>query len=177
MGIAMQIIDCTYDKHANDILEILNEVIVNSTALYDYKARFPTSMVAWFEAKQLGSYPVIGAVNEQDKLMGFASYGCFRNWPAYKYTVEHAVYVHKQHRGNGIGSALMVRLIEEAKKQRYHAIIGGIDTANKASIIMHEKLGFSHCGTLKQVGFKFGRWLDLAFYQMLLGTPEHPIDG
>ena len=173
----MHIINCTYDANATDILKILNEAILNSTALYDYNTRTPESMVAWFKVKQLGSYPVIGAVSEEDTLMGFASYGIFRNWPAYKYSVEHAVYVHKQHRGKGVSTALMLQLIEEAKKQQYHAVIGGIDTANEASITMHEKLGFSHCGTLKQVGFKFGRWLDLAFYQLLLETPEKSIDG
>jgi len=173
----MRIINCTYDLHATEILEILNETIKNSTALYDYKTRTPESMVAWFKAKRLGAYPVIGAQSEEGKLLGFASYGGFRNWPAYKYSVEHAVYVNKQYRDKGVGTALMLQLIEEAKKQQYHAVIGGIDTANEASITMHEKLGFSHCGTLKQVGFKFGRWLDLAFYQLLLETPEKPIDG
>jgi phosphinothricin acetyltransferase len=173
----MHIIDCNYDAHATEILGILNEAILNSTALYDYKARPPESMVTWFQAKQSGSYPVIGAVTEEDKLMGFASYGGFRNWPAYKYTVEHAVYIHSQYRGKGIGTALMLRLNEEAKRQQYHVMVGCIDAANEASIKMHEKLGFSHSGTIKQVGFKFGRWLDLAFYQLVLATPVKANDG
>lgn len=173
----MHIINCNYDVHATEILEIMNEAILNSTALYDYKARSLESMAAWFEAKQSGSYPVIGAVTEEGKLMGFASYGGFRNWPAYKYTVEHAVYVQSRYRGKGIGTALMLCLIEKAKRQQYHVMVGGIDADNEASIKMHKKLGFSHSGTIKQVGFKFGRWLDLAFYQLVLATPEKATDG
>lgn len=109
--------------------------------------------------------------------MGFASYGGFRNWPAYKYTVEHAVYIRRQHRGKGIGTALMLHLIEEAKRQQYHVMVGGIDTSNEARIKLHKKIGFTYCGTIKQVGFKFGHWVDLAFYQLVLATPEIPIDG
>jgi L-amino acid N-acyltransferase YncA len=173
----MRLINCTYNDHAAQILEILNEAIKNSTALYDYKPRNIESMVSWFQTKQKGSYPVIGAVNEEDKLMGFASYTSFRDWQAYKYTIEHAVYVHKEHRRKGVATTLIKTLIEEAKAQKYHVMVGGIDATNKASISMHEKLGFTHSGTIRQVGFKFGRWLDLAFYQLILETPEIPTDG
>ena len=172
----MQFVACTHDAHALAILEILNEAIVNSTALYDYKPRAPQAMVGWFKAKETGRFPVIGAV-DGEKLLGFASYGTFRAWPAYKYTVEHSVYVHRDHRGKGIGAALMGKLIEAAREQQYHVVIGGIDAANSASVALHEKLGFFHAGTIRQAGYKFGRWLDLAFYQLLLETPEAPADG
>ena len=172
----MQFIACTYESHANAILGIFNEAIVNSTALYDYKPRTQESMIAWFKAKEAGRFPVIGATSPDSQLLGFASYGTFRAWPAYKYSVEHSVYVHKNHRGKGIGLALMQQLITVAKDQQYHTMIGGIDIANTSSITLHERLGFTHAGTIKQAGFKFGRWLDLGFYQLLLETPAYPID-
>ena len=109
--------------------------------------------------------------------MGFASYGPFRNWPAYKYSVEHSVYVHKDYRGKGVATVLMKEIISKAKEQDYHTLIAGIDVDNAGSIALHEKLGFHHTGTMRQVGFKFDRWLDLAFYQLILDTPENPFDG
>ena len=172
----MQLVACTHDAHALAILEILNEAIVNSTALYDYKPRAPEAMVGWFKAKEAGRFPVIGAL-DGGVLLGFASYGTFRAWPAYKYTVEHSVYVHRDHRGKGIGMALMKRLIDAAREQDHHVMVGGIDAANRTSIALHEKLGFTHAGTVRHAGYKFGRWLDLAFYQLLLETPARPVDG
>jgi len=171
----MQFVACRHDAHAAAILEILNEAIVNSTALYDYKPRALEAMVGWFKAKEAGRFPVIGAM-EGSQLLGFASYGTFRAWPAYKYTVEHSVYVHRDHRGKGIGTALMKRLIDAAREQDHHVMVGGIDAANATSIAMHEKLGFIHAGTVRHAGYKFGRWLDLAFYQLLLETPARPVD-
>ena len=172
----MQFVACQHDAHAPAILEILNEAIVNSTALYDYKPRGPETMVGWFKAKDAGRFPVIGAM-DGDRLLGFASYGTFRAWPAYKYTVEHSVYVHREHRGKGIGIALMRKLIDAAREQEYHVMVGGIDAANQPSIAMHQKLGFIHAGTVQNAGYKFGRWLDLAFYQLLLDTPRRPVEG
>jgi L-amino acid N-acyltransferase len=174
--VTVQFISCTYDKHAGAILDILNEAIANSTALYDYRPRAPESMLGWFKAKETGRFPVIGAV-ENEELVGFASYGSFRAWPAYKYTVEHSVYLHRDHRGKGIGAALLRKLIDAAREQQYHVMVGGIDAANHASVALHQRLGFVHAGTITQAGFKFGRWLDLAFYQLLLETPARPVDG
>jgi phosphinothricin acetyltransferase len=171
------IVQCTFEGHADAILEIFNEAILNSTALYDYKPRAPQSMVGWFEAKRVGGFPVIGVEDADGTLLAFGSYGTFRAWPAYKYTVEHSVYVHKDHRGRGLGRVVMQELIAAAQAKGIHAMIGGIDATNAGSIALHERLGFRRVGTLPQVGFKFGRWLDLAFYQLTFDTPAHPIDG
>ena len=120
---------------------------------------------------------MIGATNDAGQLMGFATYSTFRAWPAYKYSVEHSVYIHIDHRGKGLGRLLMQQLIISGRRQQYHTMIGGIDISNMASIGLHEKLGFSHAGAIKQAAYKFDRWLDLGFYQLLLDSPKNPIDG
>lgn len=172
-----QRVHCTHERHAPAILAIFNEAIVNSTALYDYQPRPLESMKAWFDAKQQGNFPVIGLEDSQGQLLAFGSYGTFRAWPAYKYTAEHSVYVHHDHRGRGLGLEVMRALIESARQRDLHALVGGIDATNTASIALHQRLGFQHVGTLPQVGFKLGRWLDLALYQLLLETPRKPVDG
>lgn len=172
----MQFVPCTYDSHAAAILAIFNDAIAHTTALYDYQPRAPESMAGWFETKKSADYPVIGAVDDAGTLMGFASYGEFRERPAYKYTIEHSVYVHPDHRGHGLGATLMRQLIDAATEQEYHVMIGGVDTSNVASIALHEKLGFELAGTIRHAGYKFGRWLDLAFYQLVLETPRNPVE-
>jgi phosphinothricin acetyltransferase len=176
IGGMLNFVDCTEDTHSRPILDIFNHAILHSTALYDYHPRPTESMRSWFETKRRGSYPVIGAV-EDGVLVGFATYGIFRERPAYKYSVEHSVYVHHEHRGRGVGLELLRRLIRCAETQGYHLMVGGIDAENVASIRLHEKLGFTHAGTIREAGFKFGKWLNLAFYQLVLATPANPVDG
>lgn len=171
------LVDCTHERHADQILAIFNEAIATSTALYDYKPRPREAMQGWFQAKAAGGFPVVGFENAAGELMAFASYGTFRAWPAYKYSVEHSVYVDGRFRGRGLGEALMRVLIERARANQVHLMIGGIDAANQGSIKLHEKLGFVHAGTIREAGFKFSRWLDLAFYQLTLDTPAQPVDG
>ncbi len=173
----MKLVACTHEKHALAMLDILNEAILNSTALYDYVARPVDSMAGWFAAKKQGKYPVIGIEDERGRLVGFASYGPFRAWPAYKYSVEHSVYIHKDFRGQGWGHLLLTELVAAARRHQYHCLIGAIDMDNAVSIRLHESMGFEHAGTIRQAGFKFGKWLDLGLYQLLLDTPEHPVDG
>jgi phosphinothricin acetyltransferase len=172
----MNTIHCTHERHARQILDIFNEAILTSTALFDYKPRAPESMALWFQAKEKGGFPVIGIEDSSEQLLGFASYGTFRAWPAYKYSIEHSVYVHKEHRGKGLGRILMRELIAAAQEQNYHLLVGGIEATNTGSIALHQSLGFTHAGTLREAGYKFGRWLDLSFYQLTLQTPAHPID-
>ena len=157
-------------------MAILNDAIVHTTALYDYRPRTADMIQGWMEGKERGQYPVIGIVSEQDRLLGFGTYGPFRNWPAYKYTIEHSLYVDREYRGQGLGRVLLVELIEAARRQSFHALIGGIDAQNAASIALHRRMGFELCGTIRHAGFKFGRWLDLQFYERLLDTPAHPVE-
>lgn len=171
------LVHCSHARHAPAILDIFNEAIVNSTALYDYQPRPLASMEGWFAVKENGNFPVLGLEDRAGALLAFGSFGTFRAWPAYKYSVEHSVYVHKDHRGKGLGMQVMQALIAAARERNVHAMLGGIDATNTGSIALHQRLGFKHVGTLPQVGFKFGRWLDLAFYQLLLETPLDPVDG
>jgi phosphinothricin acetyltransferase len=179
----MRIIDCD-TSHLPMILEILNEAILNSTALYDYKPRTMDMMREWWGNKLKGRYPVIAAVEDLTQeqggttpaFLGFASYGPFRQFPAYKYTVEHSLYVHKNHRGRGVGQFLLQSIIARARDQDYHVVVGGIDSGNTASIALHQKFGFELVATMPEVGFKFGRWLDLCFYQLLMDTPAQPVE-
>jgi phosphinothricin acetyltransferase len=169
----MVIAKCHFE-HAPEILAIFNEAIANSTALYDYKPRTMKTMEAWFETKSRGNFPVLGIFDDHNELAGFSSYGSFRAFPAYKYSVEHSIYIRKDKRGLGLGKLLLEEIIQTAQRQDYHMLIGGIDSSNAASIRLHQSAGFSHCASIKQAGFKFGRWLDLEFYQLILTTPAHP---
>lgn len=172
----MKLADCT-ENHKPLILDILNDAIINTTALYEYRPRTIQVMDAWFEAKRQGNFPVFGAFDENDNLLGFGSYGPFRNFPAFKYSVEHSIYVKESARGKGVGRFLLEGVISKAITQDYHVLVGAIDADNTASIKLHEKAGFLFSGKISQAGFKFGRWLDLAFYQMILRTPSSPTDG
>jgi phosphinothricin acetyltransferase len=170
----MKILSCGCER-ASEILAILNDAIATTTALYDYHPRTAAMMQSWMDNKERGQYPVIGVVSDQDRLLGFATYGPFRNWPAYKYTIEHSLYVDRDYRGQGLGRLLLVELIAAARRQSFHALVGGIDAENSASIALHRRMGFELCGTIRHAGFKFGRWLDLQFYELLLDTPAQPV--
>lgn len=164
------------ENDMQQIMEIYNDAILNTTAVYTYKAQTIEERLLWFQKKKEDNFPVL--VFEEDNVVtGFATFGPFRPFPAYKYTIEHSVYVHKDYRKHGTGTALVKELIKTAGEREYKTIVAGIDAANKNSIAMHEKLGFQYSGTVKKAGFKFGRWLDLAFYQLELAGPQNPIDG
>lgn len=173
----MHLVSCTEERHAQAILDIFNDAIANSTALYEYHPRTLDTMTKWFAAKRAGGYPVFGYEDAGGVLLGFASYGAFRGYPANKYAVEHSVYVRADQRGKGLGRALLEQVIAAAGQADLHTIVGGIDADNRASIALHEQLGFVHAGTVRHAAFKFGRWLDLAFYQLILPTPGAPVDG
>ncbi len=155
------------------ILEIYNEIILNTTAVYDYLPHTMEMRKSWWEAKQKDNFPVFVAT-EKNRLLGFSSIGPFRAWAAYKYSVENSVYVASDMRGRGIGKMLIPPLIDSASTRNMHTIIAGIDAANTASMKLHHAFGFREVAYFREVGYKFGRWLDLKFLQLLLATPVQP---
>lgn len=157
------------------VLDIYNDVILTSTAVYKYKVENLEQRIAWLKAKEQERFPVI-VYEEDGQIVGFATYGSFRPYPAFKYAIEHSVYVHKNHHKKGIGSKLMKELIALANRDGYATMIAGIDASNLGSIRAHEKLGFTYSGTIKKTGYKFGNWLDLSFYQLELDGPTEPTE-
>lgn len=154
-------------EDANSILEIINYNILNSTALYDYEPRSLENQIAIFDDKLKKGFPIIVAT-ENEVVVGFGYYSEFRFREAYKFTVEHSVYAHPNHIGKGIGKLIMESLIDLAKAQKLHTMIGVIDSENQSSIDFHEKFGFEIVGTIKDSGFKFDRWLHSVFMQKMI---------
>lgn len=163
------------EKDLEDILEIYNDAIMNTTAIYTYKPETLEEKKQWYEKKKQGGYPLL-VFEEDNRVVGFATLGPFRAWPAYKYTIEHSIYVHKDYRNHGIATKLMKEIIKIANEREYATLVAGIDAANEGSIKMHEKMGFKYSGTVTKAGFKFGKWLDLAFYQLNLVGPKVPTE-
>lgn len=149
------------------LLEIYNDVIVNTTAVYHFEPFSMERYTGWFEDRLHQGFPVLVAL-EGELVAGYATFGNFRPWPGFSNTVENSLYVAREHRGKGIGKLLMPPLIDSAKLLGLHTMIAGIDASNEVSIKLHEKFGFKIVANLKEVGFKFGRWLDLVFMQLLL---------
>ena len=149
------------------ILEIVNHAILHTTSNYLYDVQTLESQLQWFEDKKSKKFPIIVA-DHNGTAIGFGTYGTFREKIGYQFTVEHSVYVAEEFIGRGIGKQLLLALIVLAKEEGYHTIIGGIDAANEGSISFHEKFGFVENGVIKEVGFKFGKWLDLQFMQLIL---------
>ena len=157
------------------MLSIYNDIILNTTAVYDYKPHTLEMRQAWYKTKQEQGFPVFVADHE-GTVAGFSSIGPFRAWAAYKYSVENSVYVAAEKRGMGIGKLLIPPLIEAAKQLQMHTIIASVDATNDVSIWLHKRFGFEETAHFKQVGYKFGRWLDLKFLQLMLNTPEQPTE-
>ncbi len=149
------------------ILDIYNDAILHTTAVYDYNPHTLEMRQQWFAAKMEQGFPVFVAV-ENDEVLGFSTIGPFRTWAGYRFTVENSVYVAEKARGRGISKLLMQPLIDAAKEKGLHVIVAGIDAANDISINLHKQFGFEEVAHFKQVGFKFDRWLDLKFLQKII---------
>jgi L-amino acid N-acyltransferase len=149
------------------IQEIYNEAIANTTAVYEYHPFSDDYMRQWYDAKTQGSWPVL-VFEKDDIILAFGTYGSFRTRAAYKTCVEHSLYVRPESRGQGLGKAMLQVLINAAQKDGRHTMIGGIDTDNHRSIELHRQFGFEQVGRLPQVAYKFDRWLDLSFMQLIL---------
>jgi phosphinothricin acetyltransferase len=142
-------------------------VIRNSTAVYSEVEFTKAQGDSWFDAKAEQGFPFIVAQTDVS-IVGFATFGEFRAWPCYRHTVEHSVHIRADRRGLGLGRTLVLELIARAKAMRKHVMIAGIDADNTISIGLHRNLGFTQVGHFHEVGFKFGRWLDLVFLQCII---------
>jgi phosphinothricin acetyltransferase len=156
------------DADLPGILAIYNEVIATSTAVYTSEPSTLDERRAWFAARSAQGFPVLVAVDARE-VLGFASFAEWRGaWPGYRYTVEHSVHVRHDVRGQGVGRSLVEALFPLALALEKHVMIGGIDAANDGSIRFHARLGFERVASFREVGHKFGRWLDLIFMQRFL---------
>ena len=159
-------------RHATEadlpqMLEIYNEIIASTTAIFQYDPHTLESRKDWFEKKNEEGFPVF--VAEENKIIvGYSTFGQFRNWQAYKYSVENSVYVKAGYRGKGISKLLMQPVIDAAKDMGMHTIIAGVVADNEVSLALHKQLGFVEVAHFKEVGYKFDRWLDLKFLQLIL---------
>jgi len=158
------------------ILEIYNDAILHTTAIYDYKAHTIEDRIEWYESKMQDGYPILVA-EENNTVIGFATFGSFRPWPAFKYSIEHSIYVHEKYNNKGTGTLLLKSIIQISNEREFATMVAGIDGSNEKSIRMHEKLGFKYSGTIIKAGFKFGKWLNLVFYQLELEGPKKPIES
>ena len=149
------------------ILEIMNEAIEKTTAIYDYTLKDERYFNNWFQEKKINRCPVF-IYQHNDVPVAYGSYAQFRPKEGYQFSVEHSVYVLPAYRNKGIGRLLLQQLISYAKQNNIHCMIAGIDAENFTSIELHKKLGFEQVGLIKESAYKFDRWLDLVFMQLLL---------
>ena len=155
------------EKHLDAIQDIFNEAILHTTALYEESPRSKAMIAAWFAEKKQIAIPVFG-VAQQGILIGFATWGPVRPYPAYSMTAEHSVYIAGEYQRRGFGRLLLETIIREATAHQLHLLVAGIDSTNEASIALHRHVGFTHAGTIQEAGYKFKRWLDLEFWQRVL---------
>lgn len=158
------------------ITAIYNDAVAHTTAIWNEKPVDRDDRARWFAVRRAAGYPVLVAEADDGSVAGYATFGDWRPFEGYRHTVEHSVYVAAGARGRGIGEALMRDLLLRARLLRKHAMVAGIEAGNAASIRLHEKLGFVRVGLMPEVGCKFGRWLDLAFLQLVLDDRRDP-DG
>jgi L-amino acid N-acyltransferase YncA len=149
------------------ILAIANEVIAHSTAIYLDEPFTLDDRRQWMLGRQAQGFPVVVEV-DQGEVVGFSSFGEFRPYWGYRHTVEHSVHIRADQRGRGVGRRLVEALFPRAAALGKHVMLGAIDADNAGSIAFHEKLGFERAATLREVGRKFDRWLDLVFMQKLM---------
>ena len=150
------------------ILEIYNDAVLHTTATYDYEPRTLEQRRQWFEDHQRDNYAVFVAVDETGRIVGWSALNPYHARPGYRFTSEDSVYIAADRRGQGIAKQLLEPLIEAARARGLHVIIAAIDATNEASIRLHARYGFEQVGHFKQVGFKFGRWLDVVYMQKIL---------
>lgn len=159
-------------EDCSGILEIYNDAVLNTTATYDYEPRTLAHRKAWFDDHKKIGFPIYVALNETGRIVGWSALNRYHDRLGYRFTSENSIYIAEDHRGQGIGKKLLLPLIESAKKIGLHAIIAAIDASNEPSIRLHKRFGFETVGHFKRVGYKFDRWLDVVYMELLLPEPE-----
>ena len=149
------------------LLEIYNDIIINTTSVWHEEPHTMAMRQEWFDLKKEQGFPVFVA-EENNKVIGFSTIATFRPWIGFRFTVENSIYVADGSRGKGVANVLMPPLIAAAKDLGLHAIVAGIESENASSIALHSKFGFKEVAHFKEVGFKFGRWLDLTFMELIV---------
>jgi L-amino acid N-acyltransferase len=149
------------------IREIYNVEVLTSTVTFDLVARSADDQRSWMQERS-GAHAVVVAVDESDTVCGFGSLSPYRPRPAYSTSVEDSVYVSHDHQGQGVGKLLLADLLERAQQHGFHTVVGRIVGGHEASIALHRSLGFDHVGTEREIGRKFGRWLDVVVMQRML---------
>jgi L-amino acid N-acyltransferase len=158
------------DARDEDILAMLgiyNEAVRTTTAVWNETSRTEQEQREWLESKRSQSFPVLVA-EQEGELVGFCTFGPFRAWHGYRFTVENSIYVHRDHRRRGVARELLTALITHARAQKLHVMIAGIEAENLASLQLHESVGFMQAAHLHEVGYKFNRWLDLILMELRL---------
>lgn len=151
-----------------DILAIYNDAVANTTAIWNETESDLEGRRLWWRERTSRAFPVLVAA-DKERIAGYATFGDFRPHEGYRYTVENSVYVRADLRGRGIAGLMMTPLIDAAEKLGMHAMVAGIEAGNLASVRLHERFGFREVARMPEVGFKFGRWLDLVLMQRTLG--------
>ncbi len=155
------------------ILEIYNDAVRNTTAIWNETQVDLANRQDWFADRVAKGHPVFVAECDGE-IAGYATYGVWRVIEGFRQTMEHSVYVSAERKGNGLGFKLMESLIEEARARHIHVLVACIESENAGSIKLHEKLGFTTVGKFNQVGQKFGRWLDLLCMELRLQESNAP---
>lgn len=163
------------DADLDAILDIHNDAILNSSAIWTDEAVDRRERERWLAQREAAGHPVIVAVVD-DAVVGYATYGPWRAKSGYRFTVENSVYLAAGHRGRGIGAMLLAEIIRLAQEAGMQVMVADIESRNSASIRLHERFGFERVGTVRQVGTKFGEWLDLLILELPLQARErvHP---
>ncbi|MFN4354251.1 N-acetyltransferase family protein [Parvibaculum sp.] len=151
-----------------DILAIYNDAVENTTAIWNETISDLEGRRTWWRERTARGFPILIA-EAGGEVVGYGTYGDFRVYQGYRFTVENSVYVRKEMRRKGIAAALLAALIDAAEGQDLHVMVAGIEAGNTASIRLHERFGFREVARMPETGFKFGRWLDLVLMQKMLG--------
>ena len=156
------------EKDMPELLAIYNYEVGHGLATFDLNPKTMEERLLWFRAHNVGNHPLIVAEMDE-KAVGYASLSSYRDKEAYKATVELSIYIDSDYRRRGIAGELASAILKTAREREdIHTVISVITGGNEASIRLHERLGFVHCGTIREVGVKFGKLLDIENYQLMV---------